>query len=307
MALGIYILGAGGGPEVAVSGPRAGELGIALGKDQVQGIYHAPVDTEWKRARRQRGGSFAGIETPYRDMKLGFQVAGDLGGGSWAEADSLLRSLFTFHLDPWWPDDTLARLAVDSGDDYRTLSVQMFEEPAFTPELDPDYLQYGNVFYSLRAAQPFWESEPAMTFFECPAGSASRSGTIRVSNPTDVEMYQRWVLTPGTWTIPDVSWTGAPRKRLPGGKYASRSIPLKPVTAAHGGLTIDLDPMHVMMQAKTGVNVMGEVGGGYYVMHTIPPHTPPTDLPISVTGAPAMGARAELHQPRLWSNFIGGY
>ena len=83
-------------------------------------------------------------------------------------------------------------------------------------------------------------------------------------------------------------------------------IPLKPVTSTHGTLTIQLDPMHVMMQSANGTNVMGEVGGGYYFMHTIPPHTPKTQLPISVTGAPAGGARAELHQPRLWSNFYGG-
>lgn len=304
MAISISILGAGGGPEVIVAGPRAGESGIVLGEGQVQGIYHAPQDVEWKRARRQRGGSFAAIDTPYRDMQLGFHVA-DGRGWSWEEADSLLRSCFTYHLDPWWPGDTLARLAVAAGDEYRTLSVQMYEEPEFAPDVDPDELGYGNVFYKLRAAQPFWESETDVTWFETSGGSGS--GSIMVSNPTDVEMYQRWVLTPGTWTIPDVSWTGAPRKRVPGGKYGSRSIPLKPVTSVHGGLVADLDPMRVMMQSRTGVNVMGEVGGGYFFMHTIPPHTPPTELPISVTGAPAGGARAELHQPRLWSNFVGGY
>jgi hypothetical protein len=301
VTLNISILGAGGGPEVSVLGE--GVENIHLGEGQVQGFYHAPRETEWKRARRQRGGSFAGIETPYRDMQLGFHVT-DGPGQSWAEADSLLRSCFTYHLDPWWSEDTLARIAVESEDGYRTLSVQMFEEPEFAPELDPDHLQYGNVFYKLRAAQPFWESKTDVTDWE--TSGTSGSGTIAVSNPTDVEMYQTWVLTPGTWTVPDVSWTGRPRKRVPGGVHGSRSIPLKPVTTAMGSLTIQLDPMHVMMQDHSGINVMGIVGGGYYFMHTIPPHTPKTLLPISVTAAPAGGARAELHQPRLWSNFHGG-
>lgn len=305
MALGIYILGAGGGPEIAVSGPHVSDSPFILGEGQVQGFYHAPHDSLWKRARRQRGGSFAGIETPYRDMQLGFHVFGDDDDGSWDAADSLLRSCFTYQLDPWWPEDTLARIAVKSEADYRTLSVQMFEEPEFAPDSDPDDEQYGNVFYKLRAAQPFWESDTDVTHWE--ASGASGSGTITVSNPTDVEMFQWWVLTPGTWTVPDVSWTGPPRYRVPGGKYGSRSIPLEPVTEAHGGLVIDLDPMHVMMQSRHGLNVMGEVGGGYYFMHTIPPHTPPTELPISVTGAPVEGARAELHQPRLWTNCVGGY
>lgn len=303
MTLNVSILGAGGGPELKVGGDGAGTEGIRLGKGQVEGLYHAPTTTEWKRARRQRGGSFAGLENPYRDMQLGFRTLGSQGQ-RWQETDDLLRSCFTYHLDPWWTGDTLARIAVENDDDTRILSVQMFEEPAFAPDISPDRLQYGNIFYKLRAAQPFWESKTDVTHFE--TAGTSGSGTITVSNPTDVEMFQTWVLTRGTWTIPDVSWTGRPRKRTPGGPYGSRSIPLKPVTSTHGTLTIQLDPMHVMMQSSNGTNVMGEVGGGYYFMHTIPPHTPKTQLPISVTAAPAGGARAELHQPRLWSNFHGG-
>ncbi|MFD4294134.1 hypothetical protein ACFWQG_13030 [Rhodococcus sp. NPDC058532] len=303
MTLNISILGAGGGPELHVGGDDAGTENIRLGDGQVQGLYHAPVETEWKRARRQRGGSFAGIENPARDMQLGFRTFGK-DGQRWQETDDLLRSCFTYHLDPWWTDDTLARILVETDSDTRTLSVQMFEEPEFAPEISPDRLQYGNIFYKLRAAQPFWESDPVMTFWE----TGSAKNTITVSNPTDVEMYQSWVLTPGTWTLPDVSWVGAPRKRVPGGPHGLRTIPLKPITAAHGGAVIDLDPMHVMMQSRnTGSNLTAEVGGGYYFMHTIPPHTPPTELPISVAAAPAGGARAELHQLRLWSNFHGGY
>lgn len=302
MALNISILGAGGGPEIHVDGDQMGAEGIALGAGQVEGIYHAPVDQEWTHARQQRGGSLAGIEYPERDMQLGFHV--DDWDGSWSEADDLLRSCFTYQLDPWWPGDTLARIAVETPDSYRTLSVQMYDEPQFAPEFDPDEEQYGNVFYKLRAAQPFWESKEVVTSWQ--TGATSGSGSIAVSNPTGVEMCQYWVLTPGTWTIPDFSWTGAPRKRVPGGLYATRKLTLQPVTTAMQSLTIDLDPMHVMMQSKDGQNVMGQVGGGYYFMHTIPPHTPLTQLPISVTAAPAGGARAELHQPRLWHNMIGG-
>ncbi len=303
MTLNVTILGAGGGPELHVGGDGAGAEKIRLGKGQVENFYHAPTTTEWKRARRQRGGSFAGLENPYRDMQLGFRTYGSQGQ-RWQETDDLLRSCFTYHLDPWWPGDTLARIAVENDDDTRTLSVQMFEEPSFAPEISPDRLQYGNIFYKLRAAQPFWESKTIVTDWE--TAGTSGSGTIAVSNPTDVEMFQMWVLTPGTWTVPDVSWTGAPRKRVPGGAYGTRTIPLKPVTTAMGTLTIQLDPMHVMMQSANGINVMGSVGGGYYFMHTIPPHTPETLLPISVTAAPVGGARAELHQPRLWSNCHGG-
>lgn len=303
MTLHISLIGAGDGPEIHLSGPSAGAEGIRLGRGQVQGLYHAPVDTEWKRARRQRGGSFAGLEHPAADMQLGFRTYA-IEGQSWQETYDLLRSCFTYHLDPWWPDDSLAQICVESESGLRTLSVQMFEEPSFAPDTIPDVQQYGNVFYKLRAGQSFWESATDVTWWE--TEDAAGVGTIEVSNPTDVEMYQTWVLTPGTWTIPDVSWSGPPRNRVPGGAYASRTITLQPVTTAMGTLTIQLDPMRVMMQDAAGTNVMGAVGGGYYLMHTIPPHTPPTQLPISVTDAPTGGARAELHQPRLWSNCYGG-
>ncbi|MGX6513249.1 hypothetical protein [Rhodococcus sp. SJ-2] len=303
MSLNISILGAGGGPEIHLAGDFAGAEGIRLGKGQVQGFYHAPVDTEWKRARRQRGGSFAGLENPARDMQLNFRTRA-IPGQTWQETDTLLRSCFTYQLDPWWPGDTLARIRAESDSGIRSLAVQMFEEPDFVPEISPEVLQYGNVFYKLRAGQSFWEAPPIVKAWE--TAGTSGSGTIEVSNPTDVEMFQTWVLTPGTWTVPDVSWTGRPRARTPGGLYPSRSITLQPVTPAMGSLTIQLDPMHVMMQDASGINVMGLVGGGYYFMHTIPPHTPLTRLPISVTNAPVGGARAELHQPRLWSNCLGG-
>lgn len=303
MSLNIWIAGAGGGPEIHLAGDFAGEEGIRLGKGQVQGFYHAPVDTEWKRARRQRGGSFAGLENPARDMQLGFRVRA-IAGQTWQETDALLRSCFTYQLDPWWPGDALARIYVESDSDIRSLGVQMFEEPDFAPDISPEVLQYGNVFYKLRAGQSFWDGSTVVEPWETSA--TSDSGTIEVSNPTDVEMFQTWVLTPGTWTVPDVSWTGRPHARTPGGPYPTRSITLQPVTPAMGSLTIQLDPMRVMMQDASGINVMGLVGGGYYFMHTIPPHTPPTPLPISVTDAPVGGARAELHQPRLWSNCIGG-
>lgn len=300
MTMRISIIGAGNGQQIIVSGPGAPSDQIELGKGQVAGLYHAPVDTEWSSARRQRGGSFKGLENPARDMTVGFHLYATKDDPL-EVVESRLRSMFTYHLDPWWPEDELARIVVESADDERELHVQMFDEPEFAPNLDPTMLQYGNVFYKLRSAQPFWESKTAMTWWETSASSGS--GTITVSNPTDVPMYQRWVLTPGTWTVPDFAWAGPPRRRTPAD---ARTITLKPVTTAMGALVVDLDPMRIMMADEAGTNVMGQVGGGYYFLHEIPPHTPKTDLPISVTDAPAGGARAELHQPRLWSMPWGG-
>ena len=300
MTMTISLVGAGRGDTGIVSGRGAADLGFEFGKKQVSGLYHAPVDTEWTSARRQRGASLKGIENPARDMTIGFHVYADRDN-PFEEVEDRLRSMFTYRLDPWWPDDELAKFVVESDDGERELHVQMYDEPELAPDLDPTLLQYVNVFYKLRAAQPFWESKTVVTSWE--TSGTSGSGTIEVSNPTDVPMYQRWVLTQGTWTVADHAWTGQPRKRVPAD---TRTITLKPVTAAMGALVIDLDPMRIMMADHAGTNIMGTVGGGYYFIHEIPSHTPPTQLPISVTGAPSGGARAELHQPRLWTMPWGG-
>lgn len=292
----ISIVGAHHGPEVVVSGEGAGEQGIALGEDQVKGIYDAPTETEWSRARRQRGGSLRGIENPERLMTLGFHTSGERGE-EWGEVDDLLRSLFSYGLDEWYPEDDLAQLVIESESDLRSLRVQMSKEPEFSPKIDPAKQKYGNVFYQLTAGQPMWESPETVTAWE--TAGTSGTGTITVSNPTDQVMFPTWVLTPGTWTVPDVAWVGPPRRRT---VADARTIPLKPVTSGMGGLSIRCDPMRVTFVDQAGTNVMGQVAGDYYLVNfEIPPYTPATELPISVTAAPSGGARAELHQPRLWS------
>ncbi|MBJ8342773.1 hypothetical protein JGU71_28175 [Antrihabitans sp. YC3-6] len=298
----IKIIGAGNGEEVIVNGP--GARNITLGEGQVQGIYETPVDVEYSRARKQRGATFKGLELPDRQMTLGFNVVGG-HGLEWSDEHQFLRSLFTYQLDPWWDEDELARIVAGVKDDIRELHIAMSEEPDFNPDLDPEHQRYGNVFYKLIAAQPLWESPTEVTVWE--TSGSSGSGLIPCSNPTDQTMYQTLKLTRGIWTAPDVSWVGAPRRRKPGGVYGTRTIPLQPVTSQHGTVEISLDPMKVMFRDAGKSNVTGQVGGNYFFMHPIPPHTPLTMLPISVTGAPAGGARAELHQPRLWGSFVGGY
>lgn len=288
------------GDAIDVSGPDAGRQGITLAAGQVQGLYNAPVISEWNRFRRERGGRMAGIERPFRDVNLGFHVHGDDSAG-YAALDDLLESMFPFELDPWDPGAKLAQIVVEA-DELRVLHVQQHTQRDFDPDFDPLYEEYANPIYRLRAGQPMWESRPEVTSWQ--TGSTSGSGTITVSNPTDQVMYQTWVLTRGTWTIPDVSWTGPKHKRVPGGEFGDRTITLQPVTS---GVRISLDPMQLMIADWAGENVLAQVGGGWWFMHEIPPHTPRTELPISVTGAPAGGARAELHQPRLWSKPWGGY
>ena len=101
--------------------------------------------------------------------------------------------------------------------------------------------------------------------------------------------------------LPPREGISATRLRAPGGEHAARTVTVD-VKADMGGVRISLDPAQRMVADLAGTNVLGRgVTGNQFFVHEIPPYTPVTELPIAVSGAPAGGARAELHQPRLWS------
>ena len=297
----IRIVGAGGRGEWHVWGEQKGAENVALMAGGVQGIYDAPTISEWTRARRQRGGRFKGIEQSERDVVLTLGVRGS-GGSALAEhesavdTDSQIRQAFTYQLDRWDTSDELAKIVAAEDGDERWLHVQMGQEPEFNPETLKSDATFLKTSFRLKVAQPMWEAKPWMSAWET-SSSGTRSGSVTVHNPTDQPMFQTWILTPGTWTLPDPIWQGRPRNRT---VKTMRTVPLNQVTYAHGGLRVSLDQMKRMFTNLAGTNVAGDVAAGYWFLNEVPPYTPKTTLPLSVV-APTGGARAELHQPRLWS------
>lgn len=281
-----------------VSGINAGRQGIILAAGQVQGIHDAPITVETASAARQVGGKNMGVDFEVRDVNLGFHLFGDDDPRGYEFLESLLEKCFTTELDPWDPDEAPARIFAKTKRDTRYLSVFKREATIFDPDDDPHVDEYANPIYPLRAYEPMWVGKKLVTSWQ--TSGTSGSGLIAVSNPTPLPMLQTWSLTRGAWTVPDNSWIGPKGKRVPGGEFGTRKIPLLPIDSVHGGARINLDPMKLMIESWSGTNLLAELAGRAYFMHEIPPYTPETWLPISVTGAPAGGARAELHQPRLW-------
>lgn len=298
MSVDITLLGADG-TRLDVSGRNAGRQGIILAAGQVQGIYDAPITREWSSAAREIGGRPKGTSYDVRDLILGFHVFGDDDPRGYEWLDSTLRKCFTTEVDKWDPNEKLCRVYIKSKRDHRVLHVSLNDVVNFTPDMDPTIDEYGNPQYPLRAGQPMWEGKKQVTSWQTTA--SSDSGFIEVSNPTDRPLLQTWILTRGTWTIPDPSWTGPKGKRVLGGEFPTRALPLKPIDSVHAGARINLDPMKLMVESWSGTNLLGELAGERFFMHEIPPYTPKTLLPISVSGAPSGGARAELHQRRFWS------
>lgn len=301
----IALLGANG-QRLDLAGRNAGRQGVILAAGQVKGIYGAPIQGDWRRAARQRGGTFKGRNHAWRDLALGMHLFGDDNPNGIEWLDSLIDQMIPDDIDEWDPNEPLARLVIRSKKDTRKLSFIRYDDTDFEPEFDPTHEdeQYENPIYKVRAGMPFWEGKADVTHFR--GNATSESGHIEVWNPTPVVMCQAWVLTRAQWTIPDPSWIGPKGKRVPGGEFASRAIPLLPIDSVHAGARINYDPMRLMLESWSGTNLLGSNGGQSFFMHKIPPYTPRTWLPISYTGAPPGGARAELRQPRLWPKPWGG-
>lgn len=280
-----------------VHGERAGAEGFTLAERQVQGIYDAPVKTTWKGGANQVGSRYKGKRRPARMMMLGFH--GKETANSWEFNDSAFRQAFQEELDPWDPLRTPTNLEVVTElSGTRKLDIFLFEEPQFTPDVDPLMQQYGNIVMNLIAGQPDWYEDDYQDTFTSTATSAS--GSIMVENPTDRIAYQRFVLTRAIWSLPDPQWVGAPAERMPGGAQAARMVEGINIRDVNGGAIVDWDKSQLPFRDANNTNLQGQIGQRFLVF-PIPPHTPPTPLPISYTDAPEGGAMARLVIPRRWS------
>lgn len=283
-----------------LAGTNMGRQGVIITDEQVDGIYDAPITQEWSEDADEIGGTWEHTAYGIREMLLGFHVfEDDFPNLEAGRLESNFRLAFAMHRDAWDKNFQHARLVVKTKlSGIRMLTVQMYEVPDVELGDDPLADEYFNIVYKLRAGNPMWMGKPRTTFFE--TTGTSGSGQIEVSNPTDQPMRITWKLTRGKWTIPDPSWEGEPNKRVPAGAQANRTIPLPKVLDTDGGVTISRDRKGLHAKTATGANFLGRMNGNW-VQHEIPPYTPRTMLPISVTEAPSGGARAELVQPRAWS------
>ncbi|ORM21768.1 hypothetical protein [Prescottella equi] len=295
-----------------VHGEDAGAEGVVLGKDQVKGLFDSPVRTSWVSSAHQSGGTMKGMWHEVRDLALGFHISSQVvAGGDQEEIGSRFRQAFDYREDQWDHDSRLAKIEViaPSGTT-RFLDVQLYEAPDFNPGIDPLVVMHENPVVPLRAGQPHYYEPDYVTTWS--TTSTFGTGQIQVWNPTDLPMRQKWILTRGDWTLPDVSWEGPPGKREPGVSKLTgrddrnRMILMPTIGALEGGAIVDLDPMKLMVRDTADTNLLGRMPvPGRFFEYVIPPKTQKQMLPVSVANAPAGGAMVKLVQPRRWSRPIG--
>lgn len=262
------------GSTWVLNGPGAGREGVHLGESP-DGIYDAPVRTLWQQGAFQEGATANGARWDARDVVFTAMVQG-VSGRSWQDVDSQWRRAWSYTAD------SILRVSTESGT--RELKLRMFESPKFTPDIDPRVNEFGEVVMTCRAGDPFWREQPDKQTVT--ASGASGTEYLRVVNPTDKDMWLRWVLAPGSrWTIPDFDFVGGTRTVTMPTAYTSRDV------------LIDTHPLREQIVVPDWANAW-EAMGGVQLLHPVPAYTPPTDVPVSWTGS---GGSLMLVQDRRWS------
>ncbi|WP_195030697.1 hypothetical protein [Nocardia farcinica] len=295
-----------------IHGPGAGREGVWCARDQMKGLWDPPVRTAWASGSRQRGGKMRARWFDPRDVDLGVHLVPDrIPGGDLETLLSEFWQAVDYREDDYDWDAKLARIEMISAKSSRFLDLQLREHRDFNPGVDPVKRRHANPVMPLRAGQPFYYEPPVITKWSTTASSGS--GLIKVSNPTPIPMFQKWILSRGDWILPDFSIEGPKhhrrfgRSKRTGRDDSNRTIVMPPITALHGGAVVDLDPDELMVRDAHGTNILGQMPvPGRFFEYEIPPWTQELELPVSVSNAPAGGAMVQLVQPRLWPLPIGG-
>ncbi|MGV9744586.1 phage tail protein [Rhodococcus zopfii] len=280
------------GDTFTISGPGQGDRGVELAS-KIEDFYDTPVSTIRNKHAFQKGSSYGGKRIEDRFPVFSVWIAGQ-SGEEWEELDS-----------EWakgWDYDYESKLWIETDSSRRWLSLSLFENPEVDMEYDPHGELCAKATMRTVAGDPFWYEEDATAQWINPidtTGGAVSNGTLRVSNPTNQEIWLKYVVQayPGAkYTLPDFSF-GSDRKEM-AVPHAARTLTLPPLLAGEH-LRVDTDDTTTQVESNIDTQVYLRMAGLRF-LYPIPPYTLPTDLPVSVTGAPA-GVGIKVRMPRPWS------
>ncbi|CCW14599.1 hypothetical protein [Rhodococcus aetherivorans] len=280
------------GEWFTISGPGQGDRGVEL-STKVEDLYDVPVETIRNSHAFQKGSSYGGKRIKHRIPVFGVDIVGE-NGSEWELLDS-----------EWakgWDYDNESKLWIETESSRRCLSLSLFEQPKVDLEFDPHGELYAQVTMTCVAGDPYWyEPDDTAVWVSTTdtTGGGTASGDVTVHNPTNQEIWLKWVLQayPGAiYSLPDFSFGDDREERAV--IDANRIIQM-PALIAGEHLLVDSDPDTTQVESNIDTAVYLRMGGVRFA-YPIPPYTPPTSLPVSVTKAPA-GVGVQVRMPRPWS------
>lgn len=270
------------GSKWCVSGPGMGREGVEL-DESPQGIVDpAPFKTIWDQSAFQEGATFRGVNIEPIDLVLGFNIYGE-SPGDWEDKESRFLAAFDYYRRA-----TIEYIS--SSGTRRTLEVCLDDSIKFKSKHDPRISAYSQVDISLRAPFPKWKGDDYVSTF---TATGDGEGTVTVANPTDTDLWLRWVVVGGgKWTIPDYDYRGS-----------TRTITTPTIDAAVE-LTVDTYPLNETYVASDGSNIAGQFYGVDF-LYPVPPHTAMREIPVKVEGAEGE-ASISCVMEQYWKRPFGG-
>lgn len=280
------------GEWFTISGPGQGDRGVELASE-IDDLYDVPVETIRNSHAFQKGSSYGGKRIKHRIPVFGVWISG-VSGGDWEELDS-----------EWakgWDYDEESKLWIETESSRRSLSLSLYQQPKVDLEYDPHGELCAKVVMTTVAGDPYWYEADATATWVNPidtTGGAVSHGVLPIENPTDQEIWLKYTVQayPGAvYTLPDFSF-GSDRKEM-AVEHAARTITMPPLLAGEH-LLVDTDDSTTQVESNIDTQIYLRMDCLRF-LYPIPPYTPRTELPVSVTGAPA-GVGVQVRMPRPWS------
>lgn len=293
----IRIIGADGDDVHPIYGEDEGATGATLMLGGLEDIYEAPIKIIERTPVRMDGGILRAVKTAVMEPVLTVLVKADQVN-EFGEIDGALREAFSFELDEYYPDSSLARIEWETDDTTRWLDVVLTEGSSWKTEKVPTSDGLWEWEIHLKAYVPFWQEDDIVTSVEFGSGE-NATKPIAISNPTGVDMPHKWSGTIATWNLADNSWEGRRWNRAPGGLYPTRRLTYPDLTTENGGLIVDYDFAQLPVRDAFNTNLIGAMPvQGDYPKHQIPKFTQEQLIDVTASNVPVGGAAMTLRQPR---------
>jgi hypothetical protein len=235
--------------------------------------------------------------------------------------ENMFEFILAFHVKPipgvpWRILESRFRKALDfkkqgtlrvtiEGVSSRYLKVCLKGTPKLKVDVDPNGQKYGLLLVQFVAAFPRWcEDDKTLTYTteEDTRVSGTEEGSFKISNPTNNEIWLKWVCQGGNagieWTLPDFSFEDDRWDRAE--SDADRMVDICPL-ALNENITVDTDEMTMEGQVNSDLDTqVYQRMSGREFLYPIPPYTDPIDLPFFVQGAD-IGNVLQVRMPRQWS------
>ena len=284
-----------------LAGPGQWDHGLALADEDdgtdFDGMYETPMSAIYNSTAFQSGATFGGVREEKYDFILALHIKGEKGR-PWRYTDSGLRKSLSFKRD--------SKLWATTADSRRHLPIRLVDKVKIKAVNDPNSEQYGLALLPLVGAFPRWIGSPHISNFVTTTdttGGGEETGYVTISNPLpmDYEIFVVWQIQAAAAgmvvTLPDYSWGSDEYDRAE--EDALRRVELAPLLE-NEHLQIDTDKMAFGGQFVSSLDTeFPQRMGGKRLVYSIPGETPPTQVPVTVTGAP-IGTGIRVICPRPW-------